>query len=275
MEVAKILTADVLDIIFEGRNKTYGAYELRRTYRRRMLISLTATGTFIFLFVGSYLLANRPGELNVKQLIIPEDQKLAKIETEHEPPPPPPPPKAPEPPKQIEMKKFMTIKIVDDKDVKPDEKPPVNDDLEDVKIGNANVDGVKDDHIEAPPSSDALGKGIIEAPKKPEPDEPFMKVEKESEYPGGKNAWERYLNKSLRYPQEAQDNEIQGTVLIQFVVDKEGNVSDVEALSGPEELRAEAIRVIRKSGKWNPALQNGIYVKSYKKQPIGFKLNVE
>jgi protein TonB len=118
---------------------------------------------------------------------------------------------------------------------------------------------------------------VVEAPKKVEEDwdKTFTKVEIESEFPGGASAWQRYLNKNLRYPQEAQDNEIQGTVVIQFVVDKEGVVSDVQAISGPAELRDEAIRVIKRSGKWTPAIQNGRQVKSYKKQPITFRLEIE
>jgi len=79
----------------------------------------------------------------------------------------------------------------------------------------------------------------------------------------------------LKYPQEAQDNEIQGAVVVQFIVDKGGMVSDVEAISGPQELRDEAVRVIKKSGKWTPAVQNGRQVKSYKKQPIVFRLETE
>ena len=71
------------------------------------------------------------------------------------------------------------------------------------------------------------------------------------------------------------DNEIQGSVMVQFIVDKEGNVSNVEAVSGPEELREEAIRVIKKSGKWNPAVQNGRQVKSYKRQSVLFQLQNE
>jgi len=90
----------------------------------------------------------------------------------------------------------------------------------------------------------------------------------EAEYPGGAAAWQRYLNKNLRYPQEAIDNEIQGSVVVQFVVDKEGNVSNVEKLSGPDALGAEAVRVITKSGKWIPAVQGGRYVKSLRKQPF-------
>jgi protein TonB len=62
--------------------------------------------------------------------------------------------------------------------------------------------------------------------------------------------------------------------MVQFIVDKEGNVSDVQAISGPEQggLREEAIRVIKKSGKWTPALQNGRYVKAYRRQPVTFQV---
>ncbi|WP_315817977.1 TonB family protein [Paraflavitalea speifideaquila] len=169
-----------------------------------------------------------------------------KQEEKKEEPPPSPPPKPPEPP-QVEMAKFTPPKIVKDEDVKEEEKPPEVEKLEETKIGTINQEGVKDEGIVAPPAEDA-GKGVVEAPKKVEEDweKVFIKVETVSEYPGGILAWQRYLIKTLRYPQEASDSEIQGTVLIQFIVDKEGNVSDVEAVSGPEELRGEAIRVIKK-----------------------------
>jgi protein TonB len=173
------------------------------------------------------------------------------------------------------MKQFTPPRITPDKDVKPEEKPPEQDKLEDVKIGKANVDGVQDDGITAPPPSDG-GKGVVEAPKKDEEDYDrlFTKVEIESSYPGGMQAWTRYLNKSLHYPDEAQNNGIEGTVMVQFIVDKDGNVSEVTVISGPEQggLREEAVRVIKKSGRWTPAVQNGHQVKSYKRQPVGFKM---
>jgi periplasmic protein TonB len=171
----------------------------------------------------------------------------------------------------VEMARFTPPKIVKDEEVKEDEKPPEQEKLEETKIGTVNQEGIKDEGIVAPVDN---GKGVVEAPKKEEEDwdKTFTKVEIESEYPGGTSAWVRYLGKNLVYPPEAQDNEIQGTVVVQFIVDKEGNVSDVEAISGSKELQAEAIRVIKKSGKWTPAVQNGRQVKSYKKQPITFKL---
>ena len=161
---------------------------------------------------------------------------------------------------------------MNDDQVKQDEKPPEVQTLENTKIGNMNQEGVKDDEIVAPPGDKGT---VIETPKKEEEDwnRTFTKVEIESQYPGGMAAWARFLHKNLNYPQEAADMDIQGTVLVQFVVDKEGNVSDVTAVSGPQELRAEAVRVIKKSGKWTPAVQNGRQVKSYKSQPVGFRLN--
>jgi protein TonB len=271
MEIANILTADILDIIFEGRNKEYGAYELRRSYSKRLVISIAIMLLLILLLLTGYLLANKTGNMQqAKEFIIP-DNELTKIQEPEKEIEPPPPLKQPEPPKQ-QIRQYTNFKLVQE-DVKPEEKPPEMTELEDTKIGNINQDGLKDDGIVAPPPADD-GRGIIEAPKKDEEDwtKTFVSVQIESQYPGGHPAWERFLNKNFHYPQEAIDNEVQGTVVVQFIVDIEGNVSDVQAVSGPQELRTEAVRVIKKSGKWTPAIQNGRQVKSYKKQPVVFRL---
>lgn len=277
MEVNKILSADVLDIIFEGRNKDYGAYQLRKTYNKRMITSLAIVAAILLLLFLGYFVSKLMEDKEETKTVQVQDVQLEEIKQEEkkEEPPPPPPPKPPEPPK-VEMAKFTPPKIVKDEEVKEDEKPPEVEKLEETKIGTMNQEGQKDEGIVAPPVEDA-GKGVVEAPKKDDEDwdKTFTKVEIESEYPGGAAAWQRYLNRNLRYPQEAIDNEVQGAVVVQFIVDKEGNVSDVEAISGPQELRAEAVRVIKKSGKWTPAVQNGRQVKSYKKQPIVFRLESE
>jgi protein TonB len=273
MESNKILSADVLDIIFEGRNKDYGAYQLRKTYNRRLAMALVIMGALILFIFLAYLVSNAMSNANNSKNVVVQDVQLQEVKQEDkkEPPPPPPPPK-PEPPK-VEITKFTPPKIVKDEQVKEEEKPPEVEKLDDTKIGTINQEGEKDQGIVAPPVSDE-GKGVVEAPKKDETDydKTFTKVEIESDYPGGASAWQRYLNKSLHYPQEAIDAEIQGTVVVQFIVDKQGVVSDVEAVAGPQELRDEAVRVIKKSGQWTPAVQNGRQVKSYKKQPIVFRL---
>lgn len=274
MEANKILTADILDIVFEGRNKEYGAYELRKGYKKRLITSMLVLLAFFILLLGGFLLANNFSSTDTSKAVIIQEVQLEEIKQDKEEPPPPPPPKPPEPPK-VEMAKFTPPKIVKDEEVKEDEKPPEVEKLEDTKIGLVNQEGLKDDNITAPPIDD--GRGVVEAPKRDETDydQTFTKVEIESSYPGGTAAWQRYLIKTLTYPQEAQDNEVQGTVVVQFIVDKNGSVSDVEAVSGPNELRSEAVRVVKKSGKWTPAVQNGRQVKSYKKQPIQFRLETQ
>jgi protein TonB len=271
MDINKILNADILDIIFDGRNKDYGAYELRKSYSKRLKVAIISTVSLCVLLLGGFLLAGAIGNGPKKQNMIVQDVELqdVKEQKKDEPPPPPPPPK--EPPK-VEMAKFTPPKIVKDEEVKKEDKPPEQEKLEDTKIGTVNQEGQKDDGITAPPVDQ--GKGVVETPKNDDEDKIFTKVEIESSYPGGDAAWQRYLYKNFHYPDEAVNNEIQGNVVVQFIVDKEGNISDVQAISGPTDggLRDEAVRVIKRSGKWTPAVQNGRQVKSYKRQPIVFKL---
>lgn len=268
METNKILSADILDIIFDGRNKQYGAYDLRKTYNKRLQIALMVMGGLVLLLVAGYMISNYEAS-HKKAVAVVQDVQLEDIKEEKKNEPPPPPPPKVDPPK-VEMAKFTPPKIVKDEEVKEEEKPPEVEKLEDTKIGSANQEGIKDDNITAPPSDN---KGVVEAPKdNTDYDKTFTKVEIESEYPGGPAAWIRYMQKNLVYPEEASSAEIQGQVVVRFIVDKEGKVSDVEAVSGPNELRDAAVRVIQHSGSWTPAVQNGRKVKSYKSQPINFKL---
>ena len=102
----------------------------------------------------------------------------------------------------------------------------------------------------------------------------FSKIETESEFEGGLPGWARYLNKNLKYPERAINNNIRGTVVIQFIVDKEGKVDALEIFRSVEySIDKVALDIIRKSPRWVPAVQNGWKVKSYKRQPIVFALN--
>ena len=100
----------------------------------------------------------------------------------------------------------------------------------------------------------------------------LSKVEIESSFPGGDAGWIRFLNTHLVYPAKAVRKNIQGTVVVQFIVEKDGSLSDIEAISGPDLLKDAAVAVCRESPRWKPAFQNNKKVKSYKKQPITFKL---
>jgi protein TonB len=273
MDINNILTADVLDIIFEGRNKSYGAYDLRKTYRRRLILSITVMLMVILLLLAGYVLAgkNRKEHL-VKDIVIP-DNELKLIDQEEKIEEPPPLKK--QPPPQVETKQYTTFKIEKDEKVKPEEAPPPMEDLEDTKIGTVNQEGLKDDGITAPPAEES-GKGVTAIVRTEEPaDKIFTKVEIESQYAGGPAGWIRFLQKNLppNIPQDAIDNGIGGRVEVKFVVDTLGNVSDVEVVSGPKELWEMAIKVIKKSGKWTAAIQNGQKVRSYKRQPIIVEIN--
>ncbi|HEY2647803.1 MAG TPA: N-acetylmuramoyl-L-alanine amidase [Puia sp.] len=104
---------------------------------------------------------------------------------------------------------------------------------------------------------------------------PLKKVEVDADYPGGFAGWKTYLIKSLKYPAAAVSNEVQGEVMVEFIVNTDGTIADVHAISGPKELREESVRVVQESGHWIPAMNKGVKVASYKKQPINYKLEAK
>lgn len=272
MEANKILSSDILDLVFEGRNKSYGAYELRKTYNKRILTALLVTAAIIILvfvakFVAGSLEDKSTAKLDVKEVVL-EDIKQEE-EKKVEPPPPPPPVK--EPPK-VEMTKFTPPKIVEDQEVKKEDIPPEVEKLEETKIDVINQEGIKDEGLAAPPIVDE-GKKVVEAPKVEDENKIFEKVEVEASFPGGDAGWRRFLERNVN-GQVASDNGAPSgsyQVVVQFIVDKQGNISDVKALTkhgyGMEE---EAVRAIRRGPKWVPAIQNGRNVNAYRKQPITF-----
>jgi protein TonB len=99
--------------------------------------------------------------------------------------------------------------------------------------------------------------------------------QKESRFPGGERAWINFLQENLEYPSKAKRKNIQGTVVVQFIVNTDGSISDIQAISGPEELRQAAVNTVKKSPNWVPAFQFGKKVRSYKKQPINYSIQTK
>jgi len=97
----------------------------------------------------------------------------------------------------------------------------------------------------------------------------------EATFPGGRCAWMHFLRHHLTYPAEAVDAEIQGIVVVGFIINESGDVSNIEALSGPGELKQSAVDAMKQSPKWRPGVINGRAIKCYKKQPISFRLEEE
>ena len=270
MEANKILDADILDIIFEGKNKEYGAYQLRKTYNSRMLKALIATGIVLLVFLLGSVLANKLSAKTDDTVNV-EDASIKEVKKD-EPPPPPPPvtPPPPPPPPEIKQIQFTPPKIVKDEEVKKDEK--IQEIKDDAVISTKTVESDNTKQVVQAPVEDK-GTQVVEAPKKVEEDQIFTKVEIEAGYPGGLGAFKKYLEKNLNAQVATENNAPAGTytVIVRFVVSKDGSISDVTPeTSVGYGMEAEAVRVIKKSPNWTPAQQNGNVVKAYRRQPISF-----
>ncbi len=272
METNKILSADFLDILFEGKNKEYGAYELRKTYNKRITLALIITAVIaLLIFVGSVVAKNIEDNNSTKLLEV-KDLSLEQVQKEDKPPPPPPPPLKLPPPPQIQTIQFTPPKIVKDEEVV---KPPVeNVKIEEAKVDVKTVEGTKDVGIVAPPVEEKSQ--AIEAPKvvAAEEDKVFTKVEIEASFPGGDAGWSRYVKKEIEsHIDELTEAGQSGQCRVRFIVSKDGTVSDVVALTMKGSKLAEvAENAIRKGPKWTPAHQNGRHVNAYREQPVTFTI---
>jgi periplasmic protein TonB len=264
MEPNKILSANILDLIFDDRNKEYGAYDLRVTYPERIKKSLlfvfaiaavTITGATL---AGSFK-PEREANLFSKEVTITE------IEPDKKEVIPPPEIKKPDPPQTKTEKLTTEFKMVKEEEVDP---LPTQEDFKNADVGLAKNDGPEDIGLTKTNVIDDH-KGIIEPPKNDEPDiYPIVQIP--AKFDGD---WVKFLTRNLNANTPVDNGAPAGryNVIMQFVVDKEGNLSDIKALTdygfGMEQ---EAIRVLKKAKGWKPGIQNGREVKSYHKQPITF-----
>ncbi len=262
----EILKADLLDIIFEKRNKDYGAYAIRRGYNHRLLTSMGAALSVILLFIfinafGKKNVSTAPVNRNEHILEITEVRLLQEK------------PKEPEKPKEAikPVEKIATEKYVSKIEIKPDDKvketlPDVTN-LGDKLISDKTQDGIKDDGIPREKEKPAeAGNGNATVITETQPD--FHANEREPEFPGGPEALKRFLAKNLSTPSDLEDGE-KKTVQIRFKVDKDGAVNTFEIItSGGNEFDNEVVRVCKKMPRWVPALQNGIHV------PVSYVLPV-
>lgn len=272
MDANKILSADILDIIFEGKNKSYGAYQLRKNYNKTLTKALIITASVLLLIFLGTLAANVINKNRAKEVIDVVDTQMAEIKKdEPPPPPPPPPPPTPPPPPEVNQVKFTPPKIVKDEEVKPDEK--IEEIKEDQVISTKTVESDNKVQIVQAPVEDK-GTQVVEVPKKDDDENKvFNKVEVEASFPGGESAWRRYLQNNLDANTPIDNGAPEGTysVIVRFIVSRDGSISDVVAeTKHGYGMEAEAVKIIKKGPKWTPALQNGRNVNAYRRQPITF-----
>jgi protein TonB len=287
METKKILEADYLDLVFNNRNKAYGGYELRKHYGRRTLKALGITMALLVGGIGapfilSELHAKTPGETRVAEKIIPVTT-IADIKPPPDPPKPPKPPVPADPspvPVAPSLKNLPPV-IVPPEQVKPEDTPPTAEELKDKLSAAANNPG-EPDGIAAALSSDKLihtGNGfrIESGPggggNKRNTTDTFTTVEQMPEFPGGQEGLMAFLRKNVRYPPKAVEVDIQGRVMISFIVNAKGMVEGAKVMRGiGGGCNEEALRVVNAMPKWKPGKQNGQAVKVYYTLPVSFKL---
>ncbi len=252
--------SDRTEIVFENRNKAYGAYPIRKSYERTasraLLISI---GIFIVGVATPFImrLINESGTDKINRDVeVTVELKEPPPLDKNEPPPPPPPP----PPPTIETVKF-TPPVVVDKEVE-EEQPPPQEKLSETNVGVVTQAG-DENAVEPPP----------EVVADPDEGKVYSYVEEMPTFPGGDAALYEYLQRNIKYPPIARENGITGKVFIGFVVDKEGKITDIKILrslgAGCDE---EALRVIKSMPGWKPGKQNGRTVAVSYSMPINFSL---
>ena len=263
MRNKEILHADLLDILFENRNKAYGAYALRKNYNHRLQwalgIGLSLAAILIFInFHGPEKLPDNPG-LGKPDVIVHtttiSDDKPQQQKTQQQKP------------KQQIARIKSTAEILIVRDEVPTDMPTQTD-LQGSEISDHTTTGA--------PYSDAVQPGTNEIQngtgKKNggSEEKDVVLSHSDAQYPGGKEAFAKFLTKYLKTPGELADGENK-VVLVRFMVDADGTISKTEILqSDGEEYSKEVIRVLSKMPKWIPAMQNGTKVATWFTQPVSF-----
>jgi periplasmic protein TonB len=241
------------DIIFENRNKTYGAYSLRKQYKSTASLSILGGITFSAILVIALSLMTEKGKADPGPIVI----AIAKLDPSVLKVVPPPLPKAPSNP--VNILRNLKPEVVNDTNGLTS--IPITDSL--IAFGkNGNV-------------TDSIGHD----PGATTPDIPvedntiFTVVQEKPEFPGGDEALFKFIGDNIKYPAEAESNNIQGRVILKFVVNPDGSVDKIELLRSVDPLLdTEAVRVVKTLPKFRPGKQNGVPVHVWFILPVFFRI---
>ncbi|HXH18701.1 MAG TPA: TonB family protein [Chitinophagales bacterium] len=256
-----------IDIIFSGRNQEYGAYVLRKRSARYVIAAALISTALFSLSLAAPIIIKKFG-LDVRK-----EEKIKVIEVTEllAPPPidptePPPPPVEPPPPLKTTIK-FTPPKIVKDEEVTEEDEPPSQEELKEAEAGAVTQEGDTagvDYSLLEVTGNDVVGD--------PDADKIFQIVEQQPEYPGGEKELMKYLS-SIKYPEIARENDIEGSVYVRFVVEKDGSITNVEVAKGADKILNEAaVAHVKKMKPWKPGKQNGKEVRVQYIVPIKFTL---
>lgn len=278
MNATNIVKSDFLDILFDGRNKDYGAYDLRRSEDRRVRNAIMGTASIALVIIGGYVLSNKlmAAGMHTRSEVVITPTELKPIDVPEEKPltPPPPPVTTPPPPATSSIRMTSPPIITHDDLVRLEDEVPKMDSIGNKAIGVANIQS-DFEGPENPFAGDGTPGGpIVEPPKAPDRSTIVTYVEVMPSFPGGEDALAKFLQKNIRYPHLAQESDIEGKVFVQFVVNYEGKISEVQTVGAQKGggLEEEAMRVVKLMPNWKPGRQNGQSVSVRYILPVGFRL---
>jgi len=271
------------DMVFADKNKEFGAYQLRKTSDRRhnMAVLYTLLGlVVVFFLIFGYskysdyqaekaaLEAKEKAE-KMSQAILEQAEETPEEEVEEQ--------KFEQPEVEVPEEVLATVQVTQIAIVDADKVKNEVMDMETQKEDNTARGVVNQEGSDDADKFEAVKEQVVvkepEPEVKHEPDKIFVAVEQPASFPGGEAALMKFLSNKVRYPEAAQQNDIQGRVMVNFVIEKDGSVSQVKILKGVDkDLDREAMRVVKSMPKWQPGKNNGVAVRSYFNLPVTFRL---
>jgi protein TonB len=249
------------DIVFENRNREYGAYLLRKDYSANVFAGLIFTLLVVLSLIFYPALSKILFGNDQPKVVAPRKLVYSELSA------PPPIDKPKPPPPQIQLPRLQkVIKFVPPKVVKEDiaEITPTIEEIKQNQTAAVSVEG---------PAQVVFDEPVAEVVAQDD-DQLFTVVDQEPEFEGGYNAMMAFIKQNMKYPANARRMEIEGTVHVSFIVNKAGAISDVKVLRGiMNECDKEAVRVVQLMPAWKPGKQNGRAVNVRFILPLKFRLN--
>lgn len=275
MSKIDLISNEWTDLVFEGRNQAYGAYKLRKGTTKRniwslIIVTLAAVLLFLGLQLQKMVEANKTVENTqaVELSSLEQKKKEAKVEKKEI--------IKTEPEKVVEKVKssvkFTAPVIKKDSEVKEEDEIK----LEEVEKSNKAIGSFTVEGNDEVGGEVLKAKDDIKAPEPPKHEENkiFTVVEQMPMYPGGDAALMQYLSSNIHYPAVAAENGVQGRVVVGFVVERDGSITDVNVMRSVDpSLDREAVRVVKNMPRWTPGKQNGSAVRVKYQVPVTFRLN--